>query len=307
MTTALITGVSGFVGPYLAEHLQASGDEVVGTSTANGGPDLLDSDAWHDLVAKHRPDVIYHLAGLSDVGTSWNHPKEAFAVNAMGTLSVLEAVRTAGSRSRILVVSSADVYGKTDAGELPIPESTPARPNSPYGASKLAAEELARQYHRGWGVKTIVARPFNHTGPGQSTRFVAPGFAGRIVDCEILGGGIVTHGDLSARRDFTDVRDVVKAYRLLATHGTPGETYNVCSGQDVAMSEILDSLVSMATVPIITSSDPELMRPVDLAVLRGSSDRLAKATGWAPTIEIAETLRDILAHARSHSTSGVTQ
>ena len=307
MTTALITGVSGFVGPYLAEHLEASGDEVIGVSRSSGGPDLLDADPWRELISKHAPDAIYHLAGFSDVGTSWKNPKTAFALNALGTQSILEAVRTTGSKAKIILVSSADVYGTTAEKDLPITEAAVAKPNSPYGVSKVAAEELARQYYRGWGVETIIARPFNHIGPGQSPRFAAPGFASRIVDCETAGGGVVTHGNLSARRDFTDVRDVVRAYRLLSIHGNPGEIYNICSGEDIEMSGLLSSLVSMAIVPIETQSDPELMRPVELAVLRGSFERLAKATGWTPTINLNDTLRDILAFARTQSTSGAPQ
>ena len=307
VTRALITGVSGFVGPYLSEHLVNSGDEVIGTSNSAGGPDLLDSGGWRDLVAEHSPEVIYHLAGWSDVGGSWKNPKTSFAVNALGTQSVMEAVRTTQTACRIVLISSADVYGTTSPEQLPITESTPTRPNSPYGVSKVAAEELARQYYRGWGIETIIARPFNHIGPGQSVKFAAPGFASRIVDCELVGGGIVTHGNLSARRDFTDVRDVVRAYRLLAIQGVPGDTYNICSGEDVAMSDLLKELVSMAKVPIETRTDPELMRPVELAVLRGSFERLAQATGWSPTIEITETLRDILVHARTQSTSGANQ
>lgn len=304
MTTALITGASGFVGPYLTEHLAASGDKVVCVSRSSGGPDLLDADRWFELVGDHKPDVIYHLAGFSDVGASWNDPMAAFASNANGTQSVLEAVRVTQCGSRVVFVSSSDVYGTVPAVGLPITEETPTRPNSPYGASKLAAEELALQYHRGWSVPVVIARPFNHIGPGQSVQFAAPSFAKRIVDCEAAGGGVVIHGDLSARRDFTDVRDVVKAYRMLGTDGTPGETYNICSGADIEMSQLLSSLVEMATVPIETRSDPELMRPVELPALRGSFERLASATGWSPTIPLSQTLSDILADARKQSTSG---
>lgn len=302
MTTALITGATGFVGPYLSQHLSSSGDDVVAVSTTTGGPDLLDADGWRDVIGSHKPDVVYHLGGWSDVGGSWSNPKTTFTVNALGTQSVLEAVRVTRCPCRVVLVSSADVYGTTDPDRLPITESFPVRPNSPYGVSKVAAEELARQYYRGWGIETVIARPFNHIGPGQSERFAAPSFAHRIAECELSGGGVVSHGNLSARRDFTDVRDVVRAYRLLGTRGVPGVTYNICSGKDVQIGALLEKLVSMAGVPIQTELDQALVRPVELAVMRGSFDLLASATGWSPTIGIDETLIDILAEARKHAT-----
>lgn len=307
MTTALITGASGFVGPYLAEHLAACGDRVVRISRTTGGPDLSDAKAWQSVIGDEKPDVVYHLAGFSDVGASWNQPLVSFMQNAVGTQTVLEAVRVTGCSARIVLISSSDVYGTVSSDALPITERAPAKPNSPYGASKVAAEELARQYYRGWSIPTVIARPFNHIGPGQSTRFAAPGFAQRIVDCELAGGGTVIHGDLSARRDFTDVRDVVRAYRLLAGAGLAGETYNICSGIDIEMRELLDAMVAMSTTTIETEPDPELLRPVELAVLRGSYKRLASATGWEPTIPLQETLSDILAEARTQTTSGVTR
>ncbi len=306
MTTALITGASGFVGPYLTQHLAESGDDVVCVSRTTGGPDLLDSKMWCDLVGDHQPDIIYHLAGFSDVGASWDDPKAAFSANANGTQSVLEAVRVTKPGTRVVFVSSSDVYGTVPSADLPITENTPTRPNSPYGASKVAAEQLARQYCRGFSTPVVIARPFNHIGPGQSTRFAAPSFAKRIVDCEAAGGGVVTHGDLSARRDFTDVRDVVQAYRLLGTDGVPGETYNICSGVDIEMSELLALLVNQATVPVETRINPELMRPVELPALRGSFARLQAATGWKPTIPLSQTLTDILADARKQSTPGAS-
>lgn len=293
---ALVTGAGGFVGPVLIEHLEACGDTATGVDQ-HSGPDLLDGPGWHRLVHDVAPDAIYHLAGWSDVGASWREPVQTFRVNAEGTLHVLEAAKAAGV-GRVLVISSADVYGTCRSEDLPLTEDQPVAPRSPYGASKVSAEELARRAWRGDGLETVIARPFNHIGPGQSPSFVAPALALRIAEAEVAGGGTVRHGDLSPRRDLTDVRDVVRAYRLLVEHGEAGATYNVCSGRDLAMTELLDVLVARATVPIRTEVDPELLRPVDLPVLRGSYTRLHDRTGWTPEVDIARTLADILEHAR---------
>lgn len=298
-TQALITGASGFVGPHLTEHLEASGDAVTGTDLGNG-PNLLDHAGWQDFVADIAPDVIYHLAGWSDVGSSWKSPVDAFRVNAEGTLAVLEAARR-NRVARVVVVSSADVYGIASPASLPLTEDAPVQPRSPYGASKEAAEAIARQYSRGWGCDVVIVRPFNHIGPGQTPNFVAPSIAAKIATAEAAGGGLVTHGDLSPERDFTDVRDVVRAYRLIATAGRAGATYNVCTGRAVAMSTILETLIGHATVPISTKPDPTLVRPVDLPVLRGDHTALTADTGWEPSIPLADTLLDVLEDARQRA------
>lgn len=297
---ALITGATGFVGPHLVAHLTSEGDHVTGIGHTDG-PDLLDGDAWNDLVGSAAPDVIYHLAGFSDVGASWKSPRTAFRLNAEGTMSVLEAARM-NRVKRVVLVSSADVYGIASPASLPLTETAPIQPRSPYGASKQAAEALAQQYHRGWGLDVVVVRPFNHIGPGQSPNFFAPAIASKIASAELAGGGTVTHGDLSPERDFTDVRDVVRAYRLIATAGRSGATYNVCTGKAVAMSSILDDMIGAAMVPISTEPDPDLVRPVDLPVLRGSFEALRHDTGWEPSIELNETLADVLSDARHRIT-----
>lgn len=297
---ALITGATGFVGPHLVAHLESEGDHVTGIGHTNG-PDLLDGAAWNDLVESAAPDVIYHLAGFSDVGASWKSPRTAFRLNAEGTMSVLEAART-NRVHRVVLVSSADVYGIASPASLPLTETAPIQPRSPYGASKQAAEAIAGQYHRGWGLDVVVVRPFNHIGPGQSPNFFAPAIATKIAAAELAGGGTVTHGDLSPERDFTDVRDVVRAYRLIATAGRSGAIYNVCTGKAVAMSSILDDMIDAAVVPISTEPDPELVRPVDLPVLRGSFEALRQDTGWEPSIELNETLADVLSDARHRIT-----
>ncbi len=293
---AIVTGASGFVGPHLAEHLASHGDDVVGVSSSNG-PNLLDQEGWARFCSDVQPDVIYHLAGWADVGGSWENPHTAFRVNAEGTMNVLLGAKSLPG-VRVILVSSADIYGTVTPNELPLTEDSEVKPRSPYGASKEAAEAIARQFHRGFGVDTLIARPFNHIGPGQSDKFAAAAFARKIALSEIAGGGTVTHGDLSPRRDFLDVRDVVRAYRLLAEHGSSGATYNICSGKDTQMTDVLRTLIDASSVTITSITDPDLIRPIELAVHRGSYDRLAAATGWQPEIKLRETLTDVLNDAR---------
>jgi GDP-4-dehydro-6-deoxy-D-mannose reductase len=206
---------------------------------------------------------------------------------------VLQAATDVGV-DRVLAVSSADVYGAVSEAELPLTEDSALRPASPYAASKVAADFLALQAWLGRRLPVLRVRAFNHLGPGQTDKFVAPALASRIARNEVEGGDVITIGNLSARRDFTDVRDVVRAYRLLVEHGEPGEVYNVCSGRDVAVQELADALLAMARRPMRFEPDPELLRPVDVPVLRGDHARLTKATGWEPQIPLAQTLTDLL-------------
>ncbi|MCC5953326.1 MAG: GDP-mannose 4,6-dehydratase [Acidimicrobiia bacterium] len=292
---ALVTGAEGFVGRHLTDHLRACGDEVEGIDRQSG-IDLLDAAAVNAAVRDARPDAVYHLGGWSDVGASWQAPLATFRVNAEGTLNLLHACRDLVER--VLVVSSADIYGKVSLAELPLTEDSPVRPVSPYAASKVAADHLAQQAWLGYGLETLRVRAFNHLGPGQTNRFVAPALAERIATCELEGREEVTVGNLTPRRDFTDVRDVVRSYRLLIEHGDPGEAYNVCSGIDIAISELADRLVAMARRPVRLEGDLGLQRPVDVPVLRGDFTRLHKATGWEPAIPLDDTLADILAEWR---------
>ncbi len=290
---ALVTGAHGFVGRHLVAHLEASGDQVTGVDRATDGLDITDAGGVESMVAEVAPEVIYHLAGWADVGGSWRSPVAAFRANAEGTLNVLSAAAAAGVE-RVVAVSSADVYGKVTPAELPLTEDSPLRPASPYAASKVAADYLGLQAWLGNGLPVLRVRAFNHLGPGQTDQFVAPALASRIARAERDGGEVLPIGDLSARRDFTDVRDVVRAYRLLAEHGEPGEVYNVCSGVDLAVQDLADQLLAHAKVPLRFETDPKLLRPVELPVLRGSHDRLTAATGWQPEVSIEQTLVDLL-------------
>ncbi|MEX2293807.1 MAG: GDP-mannose 4,6-dehydratase [Acidimicrobiales bacterium] len=301
---ALITGGLGFVGRHLEAHLSACGDEVVALDR-HGDPsvDILDAEDTAAVIAGVAPDAVYHLAGWADVGGSWRDPRTVLRVNAEGTLNVLEACREAGVQ-RVLSVASADVYGVVTEAELPLDERSALRPTSPYAASKLAADAIAQQAFLGHGLPVIRVRPFNHLGPGQSEQFVASAIAARIARAERDGAEFITVGNLSTRRDFTDVRDIVRAYRHLIEGGEPGEVYNVCSGRDLPIQYLADHLVSLADRPVELRVDPDLMRPSDLPVLRGDASKLAAATGWAPEIPIEQTLADLLDDLRARLRAG---
>ena len=300
---ALVTGARGFVGNHLMAHLEASGDDAIGTDRTIDDLDILDAPALLELFRRVRPEVVYHLAGSADVGGSWDTPGATFRANAEGTLTVLWAARETGVE-RVLAVGSADVYGKVTPEDLPLTEESPLRPVSPYAASKVAADAVSLQAHLGFGQHVVRARPFNHLGPGQTDRFVAPALAGRVAANERSGEEVVKVGNLSPQRDFTDVRDVVRAYRLMVDRGTAGEVYNVCSGTAVAVQDLAEQLIGLATVPMRLEPDPDLQRPVDIPVLRGDAGRLRSDTGWEPEIPLATTLRDLLDDRRRRLDEG---
>ena len=288
---ALITGANGFVGGWLAAHLLEQGDQVTGVDRE---VEIADVGAMAAVVADAAPDVIYHLAALAHVGDSWADPSEVLRVNVLGTASVLAGARRLDAPPLVLVVSSAEVYGAVEPGQLPIDETAPVAPATPYAASKAAAEQVALQAWRGFGQPVVLVRPFNHIGPGQAPNFAVSALARRIVEAERSGARQLTVGTMTTRRDFTDVRDVVRAYRLLAAHPTPGQVYNVCSGRDVAISDVAAHLMALAGVELELVADPELVRPVDVPVLRGDPSRLERATGWSPQLDLDTTLADVL-------------
>ena len=291
---ALVTGADGFVGLHLVGYLTAEGDQVVPSSC-----DVTNRDAIVAEFARADADVVYHLAGQADVGGSWQNPVETIRVNVEGTLNVLDAARLAGCR-RVVAITSADVYGRISEADLPIRETHDLQPVSPYAASKAAAEMVCIQAGLAHGLEVVRVRAFNHLGPGQSDRFVASAIASRIAACEREGSTVVQVGTLDARRDFTDVRDVVRAYRSLMTSGRAGEVYNVCSGTDRSVREVTDILVNLSTADITLETDPALVRPVDLRVLRGDNTKISGCTDWSPTIPIEQTLEDLLEFWRSN-------
>jgi GDP-4-dehydro-6-deoxy-D-mannose reductase len=289
------------VGPHLCAHLRASGDEVVDPGNElSGGFDITDRAVVERTLDECRPDVVYHLAARSNVAASWRDPIESLRVNVWGTQHVLDAARASGVQ-RVLVVGSAEEYGRVDTADLPLREDAPLRPMNPYGASKVAASFLALQAWLGTGLETIRVRPFSHSGPGQIDSFLIPALARRIVAAERDGTGAINVGALDPVRDVSDVRDVVRAYRLLVQHGAAGEVYNVCRGEGVSVRDIVMRLVACADRRIGVETDPALLRPVEVPVLIGDPAKLRAATGWMPERTLDDTLDAVLAEARQGS------
>ena len=290
---AFVTGGRGFVGGWLDAHLRDEGDEVI--LTDHHDVDVTDATSVAAAVGAAKPQAIYHLAGMAQVGTSWDDPRGCWEINATGTLNVLEAARACSPSPRVLLVCSAEVYGVVKPEDLPLTEDSPLRPASPYAVSKVAADFLGLQAWLGRQVPTLRVRAFNHVGPGQSGSFVVSDIARQVVKLARDGGSVLHVGNLSPRRDFTDVRDVVRAYRLLIERGEPGEVYNVCSGVDVGIDDVVRRLLALGQVEAELVTDPTLLRPVDIPVLRGDRSKLTRATGWEPTISLDQTLADVLA------------
>ena len=288
---AFVTGAGGFVGAWLSAHLADCGDHVVGVDRE---VDVTDLQQVRAAMTGARPDVVYHLAALTHVGRSWEDPGQVVQVNAIGTLYVLEAARECSPQPRVMVTSSAEVYGAVPQERLPVTEDTPLAPVTPYAASKVAAEFMGVQEHLAYGLPVIRSRPFNHVGPGQSSAFVVAALAERIARARRTGSPVIQVGNLSARRDLTDVRDVVRAYRMLAEHGVAGEVYNVCTGRDVAIEEVARRMLTLAGVELRLEPDPSLARPVDVPVVRGDPGKLKAATGWEPEFDLDDTLHAVL-------------
>lgn len=306
MTRCLVTGASGFVGPHLRTALLAAGHDVWTTDRGTAPHpqhlqcELLDAAAVRGVLTTARPDWIFHLAGLSSVAYSFAHPGEVLHTNLVGACNVFEAMRGACPRARILVVGSAEEYGAVDAAAQPIREDQPLAPASPYAVSKAAQELLAQQYAHSHGLDVVLARSFNHSGPGQSDRFVLPGFARQIALAEQgRQEPLLLVGNLDVWRDFLDVRDVVQAYVQLLAHGESRTAYNVCRGEAARVGDLLDGLVQRARIALRTEVDPERWRPSDLPVLRGDPGRLHARTGWRPQFTLERTLDDILGDWRA--------
>ncbi len=306
----LITGATGFAGRWLADHLLAEGREVVGT-IYGGTPsedfpserislhpcDLGDMDAIRAVVSEIDPQEIYHVAAQAVVAIGWQDPWMTFRVNAMGTVNLLEACRCHEENTRILLVSSASVYGLPPVdGKLM--EDMPLRPNDPYGVSKVSADQAAVLYHQAYGINVLRARAFNHIGPGPADKHAVGNFARQITEMEPAGGGDISVGNLTARRNFTDVRDVVRAYALLMERGEPGEAYNVCGDTVLSIEQILDRLIALSPFEFRKVQDPERMRPVDTPLSDGANIKLKQATGWKPRISFDQSLSDLLEYWR---------
>jgi GDP-4-dehydro-6-deoxy-D-mannose reductase len=309
----LVTGATGFAGSHLVRHLLESQPAVLAWANPGGRPvtgkdtrvrwqrvDILDRAAVASALAAARPSAIYHCAGIAHVGHTWADPTRALEVNVLGTHHVLDAVRAAGLHDRrVLVTGSALVYRQSDQA---IDEDHPIGPASPYGVSKLAQEMLAE---RAADLQTIIARPFNHAGPGQDDTYVTSSFARQIAEIEAGVREPELHvGNLDARRDITDVRDTVRAYRLLVERGQPRRPYNVCRGEAYRVGDLLERLVSMARVALRVTTDSARMRPSDTPVVLGDASRLERETGWSPSMPIEQTLADLLDYWRARVSAG---
>lgn len=307
---ALITGVTGFVGSHLAEYLLEQGVEVVGTArwrsqTSNINHlgdrlqlvecDLRDMASIRRVLADYRPDQIYHLAAQSFVQSSFHAPEETLTTNILGQLHLLEALRDLKMNPPVQVACSSEEYGLVGETELPIRETNPLRPLSPYAVSKVGQDLLGYQYHQSYGMHIIRTRAFNHDGPRRGKVFATSNFAYQVAQIEKGKIEPVLHvGNLDAKRDFTDVRDIVRGYVLAVEKGEPGEAYNLCSGTAYAIREVLDMLLGMAKVSIRVEQDPARMRPSDVPILLGEYSKFNTATGWTPTIPFEQTMRDLL-------------
>jgi GDP-4-dehydro-6-deoxy-D-mannose reductase len=310
----LITGINGFVGGHLAEYLLAQGDcEVWGLARTptlalpalHGRvqvvqADLNDRDATCAAVTAVRPAAIVHLAGQAFVPESFRDPAQTLCTNTLGALHLFLALIDADlRRTRVLVVGTNEEYGQIGPDDLPVTEQTPLRPTSPYGVSKAAQSLLALQYHLSHGLDLVRVRPFTHIGPRQNERFVTAAFARQIARIEAgLQEPVLRVGNLDARRDFTDVRDIVRAYALLLYHGAAGAVYNVGSGNVVTIRAILDLLLAASAAHIDVRPDPALMRPIDIPLVYSDCAPLQRSTGWAPQIPLQQTLHDVLEYWR---------
>ena len=297
---SLITGASGFAGTALHAHLKAAGDDVIAWSRAENGPDITQRDPVFSAMADAEPDVVYHLAAQSHVPTAWEDPIATIRANVEGTQNVVDAA-AAANRPRVVVVTSAEVYGSVKPEQLPITEDFPLRPSNPYAVSKVAADAVALGAFLGTGLDVIRIRAFNHFGPGQSPSFVSAGFAQRIAVAAQTGKTSIEVGSLDVARDFTDVRDVVRAYRLAGTDGEPGEVYNVCSGVSRSIREIAEAFVSRSGINISLDPSRELQRPVDTPIVVGSAARINEHTGWEPEISFESSLDDIYTEAEARA------
>jgi len=304
-----MTGATGFAGSHLLDNLLAAGHQVSAlvhpaTShqrlpdhpalTAVPG-DLLNRDSLTAAVVASQPDLIYHLAGQASPGLSWREPALTLAINTGGVANLLDAAVAYG-RPRVVVVTSAEIYGPVQAKDLPLTEVTPPAPHHPYGISKWAAGQLVPLYWQRYQLPVVEARPFNHIGPRQATGFVVADFASQLAAIKLgQQPPTLAVGNLDAERDFTDVRDVVAAYQGIAADGRPGEAYLICSGQPVPIHYLLNTLLELAEVAVEVVYDPARMRPSDTPVLYGSYAKLARDTGWQPAIHLRQSLADALA------------
>lgn len=317
MRRVLITGADGFVASHLIRELaESAGASITGIGLREIPPDvaslmeylvldLTDYEAVKELLADRRPDEIFHLAALPSVAASWDDPWSTYRVNVLAQVNLMEALRRLGMEASVHIACSSEEYGKVKAGEMPLGEETPLRPCSHYAVSKVAQETLGLMYHEAFGWRIMVTRGFNQAGPGQSSDFVVSSFACQIAEIEAgRREPVIMVGNLEPRRDFIDVRDTVRAYRIIMESGRGGASYNVCSGTAVAVSEILDMMLEMSEARIRVEPDPGRQRPSDIPLLLGDNTLLMEETGWAPEIPLRRTLQDTIDYWRRECSRG---
>ena len=315
----LITGITGFVGSHLADYCLSLEQqvEVIGTCRWRSRReniehiedaidlyecDLRDASSVKTLLADIQPERIFHLAAQSYVPSSWNSPGETITTNAISQLNIFEAMRGINSTASIQIAGSSEEYGLVHPDEAPITEENPLRPLSPYAVSKVAQDMLAYQYFQSYGLKVVRTRAFNHTGPRRGDVFVTSNFAKQIAEIEAGQRPPIIHvGDLNPKRDFTDVRDIVRAYWLSLEHCSLGEVYNVASGKAYRIKEVLKILLDNSEQDIEVVEDPERLRPSDVPLLLGDNSRFCKATGWSPEIPFEQTAKDLLDYWRERT------
>lgn len=312
---ALVTGITGFVGSHMAEFLLARGVDVYGTIRNRSRMEhiagieddlhlveceLRDPYSVQQLVEDIKPELIFHLAAQSFVPTSWNSPIDTIHNNVAGQVNIMEAMRRFDNGCKLHIACSSEEYGHVEPHETPIKETNPLRPLSPYAVSKVAQEYLGYQYYRSYGLHIVPTRTFNHTGPRRGENFVTSNFAKQIAEIEKgRKAPILYVGNLDAKRDFTDVRDVVRAYWLALEKGTAGETYNIASGTCITIREMLELLLSLSTVKIDVQTDPSRLRPSDVEILYGDYGKFYRQTGWKPEIPFTRTMADLLEYWRA--------
>ncbi len=312
----LITGITGFAGSHLADYIleNHSDAQVYGLIRWRSRmenilhikdrihlieADLKDMGSLKKCLAQVQPDRIFHLAAQSFVPTSWTCPAETFAINALGQINLFEAVLSLGISPKIQIAGSSEEYGLVNADEVPMKETNPLRPLSPYAVSKVAQDLLGWQYYKSYGIKVVRTRGFNHTGPRRGEVFICSNFAKQIVEIEKKKREpIIYVGNMEAKRDFTDVRDIVRAYWLCLEKGIEGEVYNIGTGKTYSIKEVLDMLLSLANVEVKIEVDPLRLRPSDVPVLLSDSSKFRELTGWAPKISFTQSLQDLLEYWR---------
>ena len=316
----LITGITGFVGSHMAEYALTQAAQVFGSSrwrsrTENVDHlrskikliecDLRDLASVRVLLDAAQPTHVIHLAAQSFVGASWTTPAETLSNNIISQTNLLEGIRRFTTPPRVLVTGTSEEYGLVHLDELPIRESNPLRPLSPYAVSKVAQDMMGYQYFKSYGLPIVRTRAFNHEGPRRGEVFVTSNFAKQVAEIEAgLHEPVIFVGDLKPRRDYSDVRDIVRGYWQLLERGEPGEVYNLCSGRSWAIQQVLDFLLEQSRVKgIAVETDPARLRPSDVMVLEGDASKIRKATGWKVEIPFERTLKDLLAYWRQRTTT----